>query len=95
MPTTTAANANKAEKLPAAPLLLAARERITHWWETTYLGTAQEEQFFIEAQAGLPLVGNQRSLDAVFEGVAHQRRRLKMNQQLAEWYGLKAKAQDR
>jgi len=95
LPATTAANANKAEKLPAAPLLQAARERITSWWETAFLGTAQEEQFFVEAQAGLPMVGDQRSLYAVFDGVAHQRRRLKRNQQLAEWYGLNTKAHDR
>ncbi|MBA1147485.1 methyltransferase domain-containing protein [Ectothiorhodospiraceae bacterium WFHF3C12] len=88
MPATTLANARKGEKLPAATLLHDARERILHWWEEGFVGTAREEQFFTEAEAALPMVGGSRKPEAVFEGVVHQRMRLKMNQQLAEWFGL-------
>jgi len=28
------------------------------------------------------------NLESLFEGISHQRMRLRMNQQLAEWYGL-------
>ncbi len=52
------------------------------------MGTADEERFFIEAQAALPLVDNSTDIETVFEGVLHQRMRLRMNQQLAEWHGL-------
>lgn len=88
MPATALANARKSEKLPAATLLYAARDRILGWWADAYTGTHRADQFFIEAEAALPTLGERRSLDAVFDGVVHQRMRLKMNQQLAEWFGL-------
>lgn len=88
MPASSRANAAKAEKLPAAPLLQTSRARILQWWAEAFVGSLREQQFFIEAEAALPMAGSDRNLAAVFEGVVHQRMRLKMNQQLAEWYGL-------
>lgn len=87
MPATLQVNAAKAEKLPAAPLMQAARPRIIGWWQEAYLVPAYQDQFFAEAEAALPLVRQHHSLDAVFEGMQQQRLRLKMNQQLAEWLG--------
>lgn len=88
VPATSQANALKGERLPSAPLLQDARERMLAWWEEAYIGSERETQFFTEAQAALPMTGDERSLDLLFEGVAQQRLRLKMNQQLAEWCGL-------
>lgn len=88
VPATSQANALKGERLPSAPLLQDARERMLAWWEEAYIGSEWETQFFTEAQAALPMTGDERSLDVLFEGVAQQRLRLKMNQQLAEWCGL-------
>ncbi len=88
LPATTTANSRKAEKLPAAGLLQSSRERVLEWWQDAFLGSERETQFFTEAEAALPIAGDARNLDTIFEGVAHQRMRLKMNQQLAEWHGL-------
>lgn len=88
LPAAVAANSSKREKLPAASLLEASRPQILEWWDGAYLGTAREEQFFTEAQAALPMLAESPDLQTVFEGVARQRMRLKINQQLAEWYGL-------
>ena len=88
LPATTEANARKGEKLPSAPLLQSSRERMLQWWDEAFIDSEREEQFFTEAEAALPMVGEGRDLQSLFEGVAHQRMRLKMNQQLAEWFGL-------
>lgn len=88
MPTTTQANAAKAEKLPSATLLQASRGRILQWWDDAFIGTERERQFLTEARAALPIAGDGEDLNGVFEGVVHQRMRLKMNQQLMEWFGL-------
>lgn len=88
LPTTSQANSAKGDRLPAAPLLRTARSRILQWWEEAYLASPQRTQFFLEAEAALPMAGEEPTLERVFEGVMHQRLRLKMNQQLAEWNGL-------
>lgn len=58
------------------------------WWNDAFVGTELERRFFAEAEATLPNVGGRGTLDGVYDGVAHQRMRLKVNQQLAEWFGL-------
>lgn len=88
LPSSTKANAGKGERLPAAPLLHASREVITDWWDQAFADGPRREQFFLEAQAALPAVGDRFDVQAVFEGLLHQRTRLKANQQLAEWHGL-------
>ncbi len=88
LPTTTEANARKGEKIPAAALLRDSRHRMLQWWDEAFVGTEREQQFFTEAEAALPMATQSHNLEVLFEGVAHQRMRLKMNQQLAEWYGL-------
>lgn len=88
LPASEKANEKKREKLPSAPLMRNSRERITSWWNSAYLHSKMEEQFRMEAQAALPLVGDDTSeLAIVYEAVLHQRARLKANQQLAEWNG--------
>ena len=88
MPATVQANAAKSEKLPAASLLKSARPDIMEWWNTAFFGTDHERKFLTEAQAALPVVGESPTAEALFEGMVHQRMRLRMNQQLAEWHGL-------
>ena len=90
LPTTRAANRAKRDHLPAAGLLSSAHDRILDWWETSYLRTEYRQQFMVEAEASLPMVEDASRLQAVFEGLQHQRRRLKQNQQIAEWMGIKA-----
>ena len=88
LPATRRANREKRDRLPAARLLGDARDRILEWWETSYLQTGRRAQFTVEAEAALPMVEDASRPEAVFEGLQHQRRRLKQNQQIAEWMGL-------
>ena len=88
IPATAAANNAKSDKLPSAALLQHSRRPIVDWWERAY---AQDEmlaqQFFIEAEAALPLLdGDDRSLDSVFHAMEYQRTKLRSSQQLAEWH---------
>lgn len=88
LPASQRANTAKSEKLPSDVLLKSSRPRVIHWWEQALLGDDLQARFFAEAEAALPLVGEARSLDSVFEGMLQQRLRLKTNLQLAEWMGL-------
>ncbi len=88
MPASITANGQKSEKLPSAPLMHNSRNRITDWWNSAYMSSRMKEQFLMEAEAALPLVGESSSdLTMIFEAVMHQRARLKANQQLVEWDG--------
>ena len=88
MPASITANGHKSEKLPSAPLMHNSRDRITDWWNSAYINNSMKEQFLMEAEAALPLVGESTSdLTVIFEAVMHQRARLKANQQLVEWDG--------
>jgi SAM-dependent methyltransferase len=89
LPATRRANRDKRDRLPAAELLSDAHNRIVNWWESTYLNGRYREQFIVEAEAALPMVNDASQPQAVFDGLQHQRRRLKQNQQIAEWMGLK------
>lgn len=91
MPVTSQANSAKADKLPTARLLQHSQPLILDWWQQAYLqDPALQQQFFIEAEAALPLLvgtadGGMHDLDSVFHAMQHQRARLKANQQLREW----------
>lgn len=87
MPTTTAANNAKSDKLPSAELLLHSRDHILQWWERAYLEDERMSQlFYIDAEAALPLMNAEsRDLDGVFHAMQHQRARLRASQQLGEW----------
>ena len=88
LPTSSKANAEKSGKLPADSLLKQARPRVLEWWRHAIIGTGREQQFFSEAEAALPLLGQSLTTDSVFEGMLQQRLRLKTNLQLAEWLGI-------
>ena len=92
MPADIQVNAQKSEKLPSASLMYKSKGRIRDWWELAYINSDMKEQFLMEAEAALPLVNDSTSdLAVVFEAMMHQRARLKANQQLVEWTGLKCK----
>ena len=88
MPSTSAANNSKADKLPSAALLKDSRSNILNWWQSAYLDDDKlSQQFFIEAEAALPLLGPEnRSVEDMFHAMEFQRARLRASQQLAEWY---------
>ncbi len=88
MPTTTAANNAKGDKLPSAALMQSSKSHILSWWERAYLDDEKmQHQFFIEAESALPLVNAEtRDVDGVFIAMQHQRAKLRANQQLAEWH---------
>ena len=87
MPSTAAVNQAKGDKLPSASLLKDSRSNILNWWGSAYLeDEALKRQFFIEAEAALPLLSQEdRSLSDTFHAMEFQRARLRASQQLAEW----------
>ncbi|WP_456268812.1 methyltransferase domain-containing protein [Kushneria sp. AK178] len=87
LPASSRANADKSEKLPSIELMTRARSRILAWWRHAFMGSSMERQFFTEAQASLPTVKKDSSLEDVFEGLMLQRLRLRTSQQLPEWNG--------
>ncbi|PJE78677.1 hypothetical protein CI610_02375 [invertebrate metagenome] len=84
MPTTKKINGEKSNKLPADVMLLASRDRIIKWWEQGYLNAHYESRFYAEATASLSGIVD-RTLPAIFDGVARQRVHLKYEQQMLEW----------
>jgi hypothetical protein len=87
MPATERANMAKGDKLPSAPLLLQSKDSILDWWHKAWgEDDHYSRQFFMEAEAALPLIeqGSQ-NMEFVFHAMQHQRAKLKASQQLAEW----------
>ncbi|MEK0082646.1 HNH endonuclease domain-containing protein [Benzoatithermus flavus] len=84
----------KRDLLVSAGALRRAEDRIIGWWDETYVAdTAVQRRFWTEAQATLPLMdnaGETPSLDDVFAAVDLQRMRLRADQQLKEWDGVRA-----
>lgn len=84
MPTTKEANSQKSNKLIAGERLHASKDRILEWWSAGYDTGILQDRFYCEATASLPGMKN-RSMEAVFEGLLHQRLHLKYDQQMPEW----------
>lgn len=90
MPSTSQANRQKSDKLPSALQLERSRDAILEWWHNAYSGLKYEDRFTVEAMAALPVINKTStsvSLENIFSGIQHQRRRLKVDQQLMEWKG--------
>ncbi len=84
LPTRTAVNANKSDRLPSSDKLISSRELILHWWQQGWSDSHRE--FFTQANLALPnLSHNNRSFSDVFEAFSLQRDRIKDIQQLAGW----------
>lgn len=86
-PTTATANGRKSDAIPSADLMSDARPRILDWWSEASAG-ANQERFFLEAEAALPDCDAESGLDGVFESLQHQRLRLLRDQRLREWSGV-------
>jgi len=85
MPTTVTCNGLKRDMLPSAEQLLAARDRISAWWNDAWLRQDMETRFTEEARAALPLPDINDVVEQVFTGLQIQRMRLRVDQQIREW----------
>ena len=86
LPASQLANSQKSEKLPSAALMHESKKRILDWWEQAYSEEDLLNQFQMEAESALPLVGESNASFAnVFEAMLYQRARLRADQQLIEW----------
>lgn len=96
-------NNNKRDFLPSAELIDSARDRIAAWWENAYqiqdAQNAWRERFHLEARATLPGLGTLSSealhAERVINAIQIQRLRLKQDQQVAEWSGMKKRCDGR
>ena len=89
MPAHPKVNNSKSGKLPSAEALEKAEERILNWWGEAYSGDVISERFLVEAKSSLPVCGIGRTeidSEMILRGVHNQRVRLKVNQQLQEWF---------
>lgn len=77
----------KRDLLPSANALAAARTAIVAWWDDAWLSNeALAPRFASEAGAALPIEMT-ATCDAIFDGLAWRRLRLRQDQQLTEWAG--------
>ena len=88
IPATAIANGKKSDKLPSAALLMESKDRVISWWELAYSDEEIRRQFSVEAQSALPLLASaDGDLEAIFSALLLQQKKLRANQQLAEWDG--------
>jgi hypothetical protein len=79
----------KRDRLPSASALAGARETIIRWWEDAWLSDpALRTRFEREIVAALP-VDSGASTDEVFAALEWRRFRLRQDQQLQEWAGVR------
>lgn len=82
----------KRDRLPSAAALAAAREGLQTWWRQAWeADRALSGRFWREADAALPIYGA-RDLDDVFVGLEWRRLRLRQDQQVQEWAGVRGDA---
>ncbi|XKH60038.1 methyltransferase domain-containing protein [Halomonas sediminis] len=89
LPTTEKANQAKSDRLPSAGVMQNAKQDILHWWHYLDGSKTTHQQFRDEAAVALPLATSATTLDMLFDSALLQRQRLKANQQLAEWMGMR------
>jgi hypothetical protein len=90
LPARPSVNRNaKRDRLPSAAALASARDGIQSWWGQAWeADPALADRFWREADAALPLQ-DRRNLDDVFSGLEWRRLRLRQDQQVQEWAGVK------
>ena len=93
MPATVRANQSKGDRLPSMQLLMESRERITTWWQEGFAHREDLTQRFIEeAEASLPGLSLRSGLldvQEVFDAASWQVARIRRDQQIAQWNGLR------
>ena len=90
LPSATAVNRSKGDRLPAAEALERSRSCILDWWDRAYRrDLVLRNQFDDEARSALPAavfdMEKRLTPEAVFEGLMVQQMVLKRDQQLAVW----------
>ena len=90
LPSSSAVNRRKGDRLPAAVALERSRSCILDWWDLAYRRNVNlKNRFEDEARSALPsavfAVNKRITPEAVFEGVMVQQMVLKRDQQLAVW----------
>jgi SAM-dependent methyltransferase len=79
----------KRDRLPSARALAGARESIISWWDTAWRNDpGLASRFDRESFAALPIIRGATS-DEIFAGLEWRRLRLRQDQQVSEWAGLK------
>jgi SAM-dependent methyltransferase len=79
----------KRDRLPSARALADAREGLQAWWNQAWQSDeALADRFWREADAALPIAGG-RQLEDVFTGLEWRRLRLRQDQQVQEWAGVR------
>lgn len=84
LPTASAVNSAKSNKLPSAEQIQRSKDRLLTWWRQAYDQSPYNTQFFEEAHTALPINAHSTYGD-VINGLHVQRMRLKIDQQIAEW----------
>lgn len=90
MPAHPRVNNRKSGKLPSAEILEKSEERLFDWWDNAYAGDFYYDRFVTEAKSALPIKkisGRKGQNEAIYFGIQNQRLRLKIHQQLQEWWG--------
>lgn len=79
----------KRDRLPSATALATAREAIQAWWLQAWASDdALADRFWLEVEAALPNQGG-RDFDDAFTGLDWRRLRLRQDQQVQEWAGVR------
>ena len=82
----------KRDRLPSAAALAATRPGVLDWWRTAWTeDPVVGARFRREASAALP-IGKATDLDDVFSGLEWRRLKLRQDQQVEEWVGLRRPA---
>lgn len=84
LPTKTAINAAKSDKLPTRERLMHSKDYILDWWQRAWQDNSRE--FFTQANLALPdLAPANTNFEDVFAALTVQRDRIKQLQQLQDW----------
>ncbi|MCY3878344.1 MAG: class I SAM-dependent methyltransferase [Rhodobacteraceae bacterium] len=86
MPAHRMVNNRKRDKLPSAKAMEAGMERILDWWQRAWQrDEVTQRQFILEAQASLPALERETSIENLFEAVEFRRIAIRSDQQAEEW----------
>ncbi len=79
----------KRDRLPSGPALAGAREHVLAWWREAWLADpANRRRFELEAMAALPIERG-AEVEDVFAALEWRRMRLRQDQQVQEWAGVR------
>ncbi len=82
----------KRERLPSASALATARTDIISWWDTAWRSDAALcARFDRETAAALPVAAS-AGLEDIFAALEWRRLRLRQDQQVQEWHGVRARS---